>query len=236
MEVVMFDRIHFKKAARTQLAGHWKYPLLVSLIMLLLCACFGLPELLLTDGDEFVSYSVTTAVDIEFVYFIFNIISIGIFGILILAATNFFLEFSRNREIQGLNSFFEGVGMWFRGMLAGLWYWLWIILWGLLFIIPGIVKMFSYSMMFFILAEHPGVSVRKAMRLSRIMTHGYKGDLFVMQVSFIGWIILAAIPCGIGFLWLLPYMQLSYTHAYRFLKAQALTAGVLRMSDFEESE
>ena len=57
-----------------------------------------------------------------------------------------------------------------------------------------------------------------------------------MQVSFIGWIILAAIPCGIGFLWLLPYMQLSYTHAYRFLQTQALTAGVLRMSDFEESE
>ncbi len=113
-----------------------------------------------------------------------------------------------------------------------LWYSLWVFLWTLLFIVPGIVKAFSYSQMFFILAEYPDIGVRKAMQISKTMTKGNKGDLFVMCLSFIGWEILAALTCEIGSLWLRPYETMSFTNAYHAMKAHAIQAGDLTEEDF----
>lgn len=56
-----------------------------------------------------------------------------------------------------------------------------------MFFVPGIVKSIAYSQMFFILDEHPDIGVRKAMRVSKEITKGYKGELFLMGLSFLGW-------------------------------------------------
>lgn len=107
-------------------------------------------------------------------------------------------------------------------------------LWSFLLIIPGIVKGLSYSQMFFILAEYPDIGVRRAMQLSKEMTNGYKADLFVMEISFIGWAILADLSFGIGYLWLIPYQKMSFTNAYHALKAKALQTGRLTQEDFSK--
>lgn len=92
-------------------------------------------------------------------------------------------------------------------------------LWSLLFIIPGIVKAFSYSMTPFILEEHPELGANEAIDHSRAMMKGHKFDLFWLILSFIGWGFLCLFTFGIGYLWLIPYMGTSISAFYEDVKA-----------------
>lgn len=91
-------------------------------------------------------------------------------------------------------------------------------LWSLLFVIPGIIKAISYSMSMYVLAENKGMSAHDCIAQSKEMTNGHKMDLFVLELSFIGWILLGAITFGIAFIWVLPYMETTYVNAYNVLK------------------
>ena len=91
-------------------------------------------------------------------------------------------------------------------------------LWSLLFVIPGIVKAYSYSMATYILAENKGKSARECIDESKAMTNGHKMDLFVLSLSFIGWMLLCGITFGIAYIWVGPYMQATLTNAYKSLK------------------
>ena len=88
----------------------------------------------------------------------------------------------------------------------------------LLFIIPGIVKSFSYSMSMYILAENPGTPALECISESKAITNGYKMDLFVLGLSFIGWAFLGALTLGIAYIWIIPYMEATYANAYQSLK------------------
>ena len=94
-----------------------------------------------------------------------------------------------------------------------------IFLWSLLLFIPGIIKMFSYAMTPYILEEHPELSANEAIDHSRAMMKGHKFDLFWLCLSFIGWMILCFFTLGIGYLWLVPYMQTSVAGFYEDVKA-----------------
>ena len=91
-------------------------------------------------------------------------------------------------------------------------------LWSLLLVIPGIIKSISYSMSMYILAENKGKSARECINESKQMTNGHKAELFVLALSFIGWMLLGTITFGIAYIWIIPYMQATYTNAYRSLK------------------
>lgn len=112
-------------------------------------------------------------------------------------------------------------------------------LWSLLFIIPGYIKMFEYSMIPYLLAENPNMSRKRAFELSKAMTKGYKGKLFVLGLSFIGWYLLGLlvtlITCGagsIGIYFLYPYVYATFAEAYTFLKARVLESGEATAEDF----
>ena len=92
------------------------------------------------------------------------------------------------------------------------------LLWLFLFIVPGIIKAYEYSMIPYLLAENPNLSADEAFSLSKQMTTGQKADLFVLDLSFIGWIILGLICCGIGILFVLPYPQAARAEVYLNLK------------------
>lgn len=92
------------------------------------------------------------------------------------------------------------------------------LLWLLLFIIPGFVKAYEYSMIPYLLAENPNLSAPQAFSLSKQMTTGQKMDLFVLDLSFLGWIILGLICCGIGILFVLPYPEATRAEVYLNLK------------------
>ncbi len=91
-------------------------------------------------------------------------------------------------------------------------------LWSLLFVIPGIVKSYSYSMSMYILAENKGKPALECINESKEMTNGHKMDLFVLGLSFIGWFFLGYFTLGIAYIWIVPYMQATYANAYNSLK------------------
>jgi len=96
-------------------------------------------------------------------------------------------------------------------------------LWSLLFIVPGIIKSISYSMSMYILAENKGKAALECIGESKAMTEGHKMELFVLSLSFIGWILLGSITLGIAYIWVLPYMQTTFVNAYHSLKPVAYT-------------
>lgn len=95
-----------------------------------------------------------------------------------------------------------------------------IFLWTLLLIVPGIIKSLSYSMAPFIAIEHPEYSVSEAINASIAMMKGHKMRLFLLELSFIGWMILGLLTLGIGYLWLMPYMYTTVAAFYNDIKPQ----------------
>ena len=91
-------------------------------------------------------------------------------------------------------------------------------LWSLIFVIPGIVKTLSYSMSMYILAENKGKPALECIKESQEMTKGHKMELFVLGLSFFGWILLGSITLGIAYIWVLPYISTTYANAYNSLK------------------
>lgn len=100
-----------------------------------------------------------------------------------------------------------------------------IFLWSLLFVIPGIIKGLSYSMGFYILAEHPEMSATEALNESKRIMVGHKGDLFVLYLSFIGWALLAIPTFGLIYIWLIPYMSMTTANFYNAIKPQVQNMG-----------
>ncbi len=93
-------------------------------------------------------------------------------------------------------------------------------LWSLLFIIPGIVKSYSYAMAMYIQQDNPEREARECLQESMIMMDGYKWKLFCLDLSFIGWYLLGSLCFGIGVLFVTPYHELARTNFYLALKAQ----------------
>ena len=92
-------------------------------------------------------------------------------------------------------------------------------LWGLLFVIPGIIKSLSYAMTPFIMADNPEISAQDAIRLSMQLMEGHKGELFWLHLTFIGWDLLAALTLNLGHLVLTPYKNAAEAAFYRQLTA-----------------
>jgi uncharacterized membrane protein len=93
------------------------------------------------------------------------------------------------------------------------------ILWTLLFIIPGIVKSYAYSMAFYIKHDHPDYDWRRCLDESQRYMKGYKWQLFCLDFSFIGWMLLGLLCCGVGLLWVIPYQATAHANFYENLRA-----------------
>lgn len=103
---------------------------------------------------------------------------------------------------------------------------LFIFLWSLLLLIPGIVKGYAYMMTPFILKDNPELSANEAINLSQKMMKGHKFDLFYLMLSFIGWGILGIFTLGIGYLWLMPYMYAAFAAFYQDVKKEYMTNNI----------
>jgi len=123
----------------------------------------------------------------------------------------------RNGKAQFSNIFskFKYIG---PAILMQLLRYIYIFLWSLLFVIPGIIKTYSYAMTAYIMSENPTMPVNDAITESRRLMDGNKWRLFCLQFSFIGWSILCAFTCGIGYLWLFPYEEAARAAFYREIR------------------
>lgn len=146
-------------------------------------------------------------------------------GPLMVGMILYFLALMRGSKPR-LEYLFDGFKAFASTLGIYLWYTLWVMLWSLLFVIPGIIKALSYSMSFYITADNPAIGIRNALNISKKMMHGYKGKLFMLYLSFIGWGILCTLSLGIGFLWLTPYIQASVANFYSEVRQASIENNV----------
>ncbi len=118
------------------------------------------------------------------------------------------------------NMFRIGLSNWFRFLWGYILMEIKVMLWMFLFIIPGIIKAFAYALTPFLLVDCPDLSALQCIKLSNQMMKGHKFDLFYLYLSFIGWGLLCVLTLGIGFLWLMPYMQTATAAFYQDIKEQ----------------
>ena len=132
-----------------------------------------------------------------------------------------FLNVVRGQEKIVLDQLFDGYrGNWSRILITMLLKKVYTVLWSLLLIVPGIIKGYSYAMTEYILKDDPEITENAAIEKSMQMMEGYKMKLFLLDLSFIGWILLCILSCGIGYLFLLPYMYTARAHFYEDLKQE----------------
>lgn len=93
-----------------------------------------------------------------------------------------------------------------------------IFLWMLLFIIPGIIASFRYALVPYLYWEHPEMGISELIDTSSRMMKGYKWDLFVFMLSFLGWVLLVVVTFGIAALWVKPYQEIALAGYYRYVK------------------
>ena len=112
-----------------------------------------------------------------------------------------------NNGRPGVGVLFSRFTIFWKALGLRLFMMLFIFLWMLLFIIPGIIAAYRYAMAPYIMAQNPDIGIREAVDQSKAMMQGHKGRLFILGLSFIGWALLCILTLGIGFLWLNPYVQ-----------------------------
>ncbi|MCR5400624.1 MAG: DUF975 family protein [Treponema sp.] len=246
----MFDRRKYKKYARMQLKNRWTIPVLISLIIFLILSIMNLPELkgMFQDlKNAKILYSSTEnglralsmglsqpESSIGILDSIVSWLAIIVEFVLLFAMTNVHIKMTHGPEAVSIEDFTDGLSLWVKAVICGFWKSIWILIWSILFLIPGLVKCYSYSQMEYLLLEYPELSVTKSMKISQIITRGHKADLFIQDLSFLGWGILSALSCGIGYLWLLPYISLTRINAYHALLKEAVSQGLINPSDLKD--
>ena len=246
----MFNRKQYKSFAKKQLKGRWGIPVICTIIILAVEFIFQLPSIIKTAQSEELWYilnqSTITIDDIESIQILLNnstsllvtIIQSLVSVIFEVAALNVILKMSLSPEPITFSLFLTGLNNWARACFAFLWRTLWLFLWTILTFpllgIPAIIKTISYSQLMYLIAEHKELSIPKALKISMVITKGHKWELFVMDLSFLGWIILASIPAGLGFIVLQPYMNMSYVNAYHSMLQEALDSGIIKPEDLTE--
>ncbi len=180
---------------------------------------FALPDYIYQDLLPFISIllvvmGIVILMMYAFRFFVANIINVGFHG--------WFLDYSRgeNPDFDVMFSRFNHFKSTMLGMLLRDVY---IILWSLLLIIPGIIKSYAYAMVPYVLYENPSLSARQAIRISETMMDGWKWELFKFELSFIGWNILNAFTCSIlGLLYVNPYYFTAHAMLYDNIKYDAV--------------
>lgn len=148
------------------------------------------------------------------------IVGILLTGVLVFGYNVIELRTLRGEEKAVSNLFYGFDKDFVRTCIAGLLISIFTFLWALLFIIPGIVKAYSYSMTYYIMIDDENVGANDAITKSREMMNGHKMELFVQDLSFIGWILLSFFTFGILLFWVMPYMNLARAEFYRRLKGE----------------
>ncbi len=129
-----------------------------------------------------------------------------------------FLRIVRGGEAPGINLLFKGFQQVVTAICAYLLKFLFISLWSLLLIVPGILAAFSYTMTYYVIADHPGIGPLEAIARSKAMMYGRRLKLMDLYCRFLGWFLLALLTCGIGFIFLIPYFRAAHGAFYEDIR------------------
>ena len=207
--VILMKRSELKEKAKKSLRGKYGQSILALVIFALLT---GIPAGIASINSD---NQDTTMAIIRIVAAIVGILLASLLGP---GLVSFFIKVSRNRKVD-FKELFAKANLWvtwlFSTILMNIFVWLWT----LLLIIPGIIAAYRYRLTPYIIVDNPKVGALEAITKSKEMMKGHKFDLFVLDLSFIGWTILAVFTFGLLYFWLAPYMNTTYSNFYNSLKA-----------------
>ena len=189
----------YRNSAWEQLSGKWESALVLTLVFLALSF-------------------IASTIDNLF-------LSTGIISMLLLAPIQYsyniqMLENTRSGKALEVKTLFDAFNDYTRITGTYLLQCLYLFLWSLLLVIPGIIKAMSYSQVNFILHDEPSLAYDKAIERSMAMMDGHKWEYFCLLLSFIGWHLLGIITFGIGYLWVIPYEVKACAFFYEDLKKE----------------
>lgn len=222
----MFSSGELKKKALISLKDNWANPLVISLLFILITGAVASTisgmilffSFLLGIFLSFIIDGEAVALITQGIHYIFSFALNLVVIPLSLGYINYFLMFIKRQKPE-ISNLFDGYKKSFgNSIIASLLMGIYIFLWSLLLIVPGIIKSFSYAMTFYIIADNPSISALDAIKKSEAMMEGHKWDYFVLELSFIGWMILSLFTCGVGVIFLNPYMETAKVHFYLTLK------------------
>ncbi len=203
-----------RATALSALRGNWTPAIIVSLVICAICAAFNVPIQIVTNFATGAGAVAVLPLQLAYVIVLMPIV---------FALEIMFLNFLRGEEgaleVGNLfNKFSSYIGV-------SLLRYLYTVLWSFLLIVPGIVKSYSYAMTPYIVKDNPGISADAAIEASRAMMKGHKFDLFYLHLTFLGWGILCLFTCGLGYLWLSPYILTAQADFYQnLLEEQGMSA------------
>lgn len=183
------ENVVLMQEARETLAGNWGLAVGVSFLYIFITMVAGSPD------------------DIG------PVLKLLIDGPMLLGLSVFSLALARKQEAS-ISQLFVGFNEFVRILVAYVLMVVFILLWSLLLIVPGIIAALSYSQTFFILAEDKSIKPRDAINKSKAMMLGNKKKLFYLILRFFGWFLLGILSLGIGFLWIMPYFQVTMAKFY----------------------
>ena len=199
----MILRSELKQNAKNQLKNNWGLAIGI-IIVCTLISC--IPNLLVEINDESLAIAI-----------IIPIITLVITGPLTIGQCKFFINLANRSNPKfsdlwyGFNNILKAIGV---TLLVGI-----IVSIGtILLIIPGIILSFMYSQVYYIMTENPEMSIIDCLKESSRIMKGHKMDLFVLELSFLGWVILMGITFGIAGLYVLPYYSATLTNFYLEIK------------------
>lgn len=232
---------YYREQARYALEGKWGKAILASLIAAVLGGLVvGSSFSMNLDLDEetlrYIPDAVKTYLIIALsIGSVLGIVQFILGGVIQLGYCRFLLKMEDGQE-PDIKDLFSQMHMFGSAFVMNLLRGLYIALWTLLFIIPGIVACYKYAMAPFILLENPHWSANDAISQSKEIMRGNKFSLFCLNWSFIGWILLSVLTLGIGYLWLNPYMNAAYASFYRNLAAPVRMQPQEQNQNFENPE
>lgn len=194
----------YKVQALNALKGNWKNTILITLVLVVVQAVNVTLSYMYME-----SYAV-----IQYLLSILGVV-VGVWMILA------YLDLYRGEKDWCKVEQKDSLG---KFSLLAILYYIYIVLWTCLLIVPGIIKSFSYAMSFFILKDNPEISASEAIRRSQIMMKGHKFELFKLYLSFFGWMLLIILTLGILTFYVSPYMYTTFAAYYEDLKKESVAS------------
>jgi uncharacterized membrane protein len=148
-----------------------------------------------------------------------SVLSLVLAGPFALGAAFFSLSLSRGKEAS-FEQLFRGFNYFTTALVAYLLVFVYVLLWTLLLIVPGIIAALSYAMTFYIIADEPSINAEDALKKSKAMMDGYKLKLFYLCLRFFLLGLLCILTLGIGFFWLVPFVHITMAKFYDDIKTR----------------
>ncbi|MGL5347989.1 MAG: DUF975 family protein [Peptostreptococcaceae bacterium] len=204
----MYTRAELKSNAKQQLKGKWGLAVLTCLVYTLI-----IQGTLASSGGSAVYEG-------GGIYIGLNLLGWIIYGPISVGLCIFTLNLVKNKENAKFTDLFSGFKLILKALIITLLFNIAMFIGYMLFIIPGVIAGLMFSQAYYVLTENPELSAIECLKRSASMMKGHKMELFVLGLSFIGWLIVCVLTFGIGYLWYTPYYQMTMANFYLNIKGE----------------